>query len=171
MNNYDNELLNKIMATFLNIKMYYGTLAVAEGREDQYHTAMYMMDDAGNKKYMSSIKPQAIAAMGDNNSILFVTTTYNKPTYRKYRMAHITPEHFSVTFEKFLNDASLEKRAIATNTQHIYNMLYHSAKKIKEAEDAYYDELAKQAEAEEAYRAMCAYGPCHDTAWQQGINI
>lgn len=38
-------------------------------------------------------------------------------------------------------------------------------------ENIYYEQLAEDAHAEEEYRKICQYGPCHDDTWQQGIQI
>lgn len=37
--------------------------------------------------------------------------------------------------------------------------------------DAYYDKLAADWAAEQAWKQETAYGPCYDEAWQQGYQV
>ena len=170
MKNFDSPAY-RIPATTLNIKLYYGTLAKAEGREKEFSTKMYVTHKGSDERdYMTHINPRFIAEMKDDDKLVFITTvngTSNVKTYKKESLMEFT---FNKTRDAFLKNVRTRERAIATGTESIYNMLYNSAKRLKDEEDAYYDKLAQEDAERRAYEQQLAYGHCDDFAWQNGVN-
>lgn len=156
-------------ATALNINMYYGVLAKAEGRQNDYKTAMYIVSGTGQKIYKSHITPEELEAMTDTEKILYVSCINGKKKYRSYTKENLTENDFTTVRDKFLKSDRTADRARKTKTDRIYLLLYNAAKKLKEAEDAYYDKLAEEHAAESEYLSSLQYGHCNDTAWQAGM--
>lgn len=160
--------LYQAAATALNINMYYGVLAKAENRQEAYKTAMYIV--SGDKKdYRSHITPDEIANLQDDQKILYVSCINGEKKYRSYTKENLTGYEFEAVRDKFLNSTRTADRARKTKTERIYQMLLNAAKKLKAAEDAYYEKLAAEHEAEHAYEQNAQYGHCTDAAWQASL--
>ena len=170
MNTKINADMCRVAATALNIKLYYGTLAKAEGRSKNFSTKMYMTDATGVKAFMTHITPQNIADMRDDQMLVFLTFVNGQNNCRTYKKSSLLQFDFAKTRSEFLNNVRTRERAVETKTETIYNMLYNSAKLLKEEEDAYYEKLAEEAAMQRDWEIEQSFGHCDDHAWQAGVN-
>lgn len=138
-----NNKMYREAATGLNINSYYGTLAKAEGRQNEFAVSMHIVS-AGHKTYKSHITPEEIANMKDDEKIQVCFTINGTRKYRSYTKKTLTEMRFEETLDKFLKSERTAERAKAAKTEKIYKMLYNSAKKLKDEEDAYYDRHAQE---------------------------